>query len=309
VRIDVTKDESRLALRACKAVALADGELSDQESKWLAALGAALDADQPAEALEVIDHEELASATSDEQTRRRIVQTMILTALMDERASDDEVRMVKRFAAALGVDDPRVDNLRQLAEGHLKRMWIDLARRSFARPVFEQAFKDHGLAGIWRIVGPMVGLAQDPRLARRYIETGELPQGTLGHAYFRFIVDNELGFPGEGVVAESGVWHDLTHVLAGYGTDPKGEVQVVSFIAGYRREDPFFWLFTIALQFHLGIKVSPYSPGLRGHFDPDLVLGAFKRGSALVRDLSVGWDYWPDMRLPLADVRRKYGVI
>lgn len=309
MRIDVTKDEALLALRACKSVALADGELSDQEIHWLAALSGTLGAEQAPETLEAIDADELASATRDEQTRRRVVQAMIMTALMDERASAEEVAMVRRFAKVLAVDDPRVDNLRQLAEGQLKRMWIDLARRSFAKPVFEQAFKEHGLAGLWRIVGPMMGMAQDPRLARRYIETGELPQGTLGHAYFKFIVDNELGFPGEGIVAESGVWHDLTHVLAGYGTDPKGEVQVVSFIAGYRKEDPFFWLFTIALQFHLGIKVSPYSPGLRGHFDPDLALGAFKRGSALVRDLSADWDYWSDMPLPLDAVRRKYGVI
>ena len=110
------------------------------------------------------------------------------------------------------------------------------------------------------------------------------------------------------MVAEEGVWHDLSHVLAGYGTTPEGEVAVVSFIAGYRREDPFFWVFTIALQFHLGIKVSPYSPNLTGHFDPALVLGAMQRGMAMTHDLSTGWDYWPDLPLPLDDVRRKYGV-
>ncbi len=82
----------------------------------------------------------------------------------------------------------------------------------------------------------------------------------------------------------------------------------MSFIAGYRREDPFFWLFTIALQFHLGIKLSPYSPALLGHFDPELVLRALRRGMAMTRDLSVDYDPWPDMTRPLEEVRQAYGV-
>jgi hypothetical protein len=47
---------------------------------------------------------------------------------------------------------------------------------------------------------------------------------------------------------------------------------------------------------------------MRGYFDPDLVLTALRRGMALNRDLSVGWDYADDLALPLDDVRRKYGV-
>src|SRR5262249_31831434 len=153
-----------------------------------------------------------------------------------------------------------------------------LARRSFARPIFERSLRERGLGAVWEIVGPMVGLGGSADLVRRYNDLGRLPEGTLGRAYWRFVVDNDLWFPGEGIVAEAGVWHDLSHVLAGYGTEPEGEVQVVSFIAGYRREDPFFWLFTIALQFHLGVRVSPYSPPGRGYFEPERVIGALRRG-------------------------------
>lgn len=298
--------EARAGLRAMMTVARADGELADSEIALLEVAARALGVEEP-RALETITEDELAAAVLPER-RVVVVQAMILTALMDGDVSGAEVALVERYARALGVDEPRVANLRQIEEGRLRLLWLDLARRSFARPIFEETLREKGLGGVWKIVGPMLGLARDPELTRRYNDLGRLPEGTLGRAYWRFIVDHDLGFPGEGIVAENGVWHDLSHVLGGYDTEPKGEVSVVSFIAGYRRDDPFFWLFTIALQFHLGIKVSPYSPGLRGHFDSERVARAFARGQAVVRDLSRDWDYWPDMPRSLDDVRRELGV-
>lgn len=308
-RIEPSAGEAMAGLRLMKAIAVADGALTEKESALIAAAARALG--QPCEArdLEPITPEEVAAALATPLLRERAVQASMLVAMMDGEVSPAEVEAIASFARVLEVDERRVHNLEQLAHGHVRRMWIDLARRSFARPVFEEAWRTRGLAGVLKIVAPMVGLGKDPDLARRYNDLGKLDEGTLGRAYWRFIVDNELGFPGEGVVAEEGIWHDITHVLAGYGTDPAGEVSVVSFIAGYRREDPFFWLFTIALQFHLGIKVSPYSAGHLGHFDPELVMAALGRGMAMTRDLSVDYDHWPDMPLPLEEVRKKYGVV
>lgn len=306
--LDLTPAEALAALGMMKAVACADGEMSAEEAAWIRAAAGALGAGVDPAELAPATADEVAGAIVDARHRERAVQASILVAMMDQRVREEELREIARFAAALGVDEPRLANLRQLARGQIRRMWLDLARRSFARPIFEKALGERGLGGLWSIVAPMVGLGKNPVLARRYLDLGTLPEDTLGYAYFRFVVDNELGFPGEGVVAEEGVWHDLSHVLGGYGIDPTGEVSVVSFIAGYRREDPFFWLFTIALQFHLGIKVSPYSPAMRGHFDPDHVMAALRRGLAMTRDLSDGWDYWADLPRPLAEVRARYGV-
>lgn len=291
-----------------KAVALADGDLSQGEITLIESAARALGLAIDARALEPATAAEAAKELVSPTMRERAVQAAILLAMIDGEASVPEVEAIEELARALDVDEPRVANLRQLAAGHVRRMWIDLARRSFARPIFEEALATRGLGGVWKIVAPMVGLGKDPDLARRYNDLGKLPEGTLGRAYWRFVVDNELGFPGEGIVAEQGAWHDLSHVLGGYGIDPHGEVAVVSFIAGYRREDPFFWLFTIALQFHLGVKVSPYSPSGRGFFDPDVVLRAMRRGMAMNRDLSVGWDYWPDLGRDLEEVRASFGV-
>jgi hypothetical protein len=229
-------------------------------------------------------------------------------ALMDGDVTQAEVELARRYASELGVDEPRVANLGHVAEGRLRTLWLDLARRSFARPIFERTLREKGPVGLWKIVGPMVGLAKDPELSRKYIALGELPEGTFGRAYFRFIVENDLGFPGEGIVAEEGVWHDLAHVLAGYDTTPRGEVSVVSFIAGTAREDPFFWLFSIALQFHLAIRVSPYSEGGTGHFLPEVVAPALLRGLRVSKDLSRAWDPFPHFARPLEDLRREFSV-
>lgn len=304
----VDPEAVRVGVRMAKTVALADGQLDAREITLIETAARAFGVGVQATDIEPITPDEAARSLEVRALRERAIQAVILLAIIDGEARTAEVETITRFARALEVDEPRVKNLQQLAAGHVKRMWLDLARRSFAVPVFKEALDTRGLGGVYAIVAPMVGLGKDPDLARRYNDLGRLPEGTFGRAYWRFVVDHELGFPGEGLVAEAGVWHDVSHVLGGYGVDPVGEVSVVSFIAGYKKEDPFFWLFTIALQFHLGIRVSPYSPGERGHFDPEIVLGALGRGAAMNTDISRGWAFWERWGHPLEEVRRELGV-
>jgi tellurite resistance protein len=300
--------EAIMGLRAMRTLAAADGRFHDSEEALIRAAAAAY-GQRPERSYPGVTPEELADQLTDPQARERVLQAMILMTLMDGQVSDDEIACVDHFARVLGVHEPRVRNLRQLAHGHIALMWCDLARRSFARDVFIKRLQEEGFGGVWKIVGPMIGMARDPALAQRYHALADLPAGTLGRAYWEFVIANDLGFPGEPrAVPEAGMWHDMTHVLAGYGTEPEEEVQVVAFIAGYRREDPFFWLFTIALQFHLGIKVSPYSPASEGLFEPTRVMHALRRGAAMNRDISQGWDHRPHLARPLDDVRRELGI-
>ena len=303
------EDEARAALRAMSTVAAAHAPVEPIEQRWIESIARTLGLDPAAEDLSPCAPDVVAAAVATREGRERVVQAMILMAILDGEATIDEVAVVNRFAEAFDVDEPRLRSLSQLAHGRTLAMWMGLARRSFARRTFEQALREEGLGGVWRIVGPMIGMATDHDLARRYNDLGKLPAGTLGRVYWEFIVGNELRFPGEpGGVPERGLWHDMSHVLGGYGIDPDGEVQVVSFIAGYRRDDPFFWLFTIALQFQVGLRVSPYSVGHRGHFEPERVLRAFTRGRAMNLDISEAWDPWPLMDQRVDDLRARYGV-
>ncbi len=305
--IELDPRAARLALGAMRTVAGADGAIDREETSLIAAAAQLLGVSDEAAP---IGAEELRDAGLGARDAERVVQAAILMALMDGRVDPSEARAVRELAGAAGVDEPRVRSLELLARGHTRLAWLDLARRSFAREVFVKALSREGPRGVWKIVGPMLGRARDYELVQRYTALGELPEHTLGYAYFRFIVEHELGFPGEPyAVPESGTWHDIAHVLGGYGTTPEEEVQVVAFIAGFSRQDPFFWLFTIALQFHLGVRMSPYSAPERGLFDPPRVLHALSRGAAMKADLSVdGWDPWPLFPRSLEEVRRELGV-
>ena len=292
-----------------RAVALADGEETAKERALLEvardALG--LPADASIAPLEASD---TTLTDLDPRERERVIHAMVLMAIMDGSASIKEATLVAQFAEALGVDDARVQNLRQLAEGRVRYMRFDLTRKGYAKEELLHTAKEEGLAGLYRTFGPLLGLAQDADLARRYIALGELPAGTVGRAYFDLITKNDLSFPGEaGGIAERGMWHDMLHVVGGYTTDPLGEAEVVAFMAGFRKQDPFFWLFTAALQFQVGLRISPFAPGVPDRIDPRRFVLHHKRGSLVKVDLTTEWDFEKDFERPLADVRRELGVV
>lgn len=311
---DVAGDEKSILLRAMRAVALADGTETPKERALLdvarEALGLARDVAADIDSLAPLAPNDPSLARLSKQSRERVIQTMILMAIMDGAGAKSEADLVAAFAESLGVDDARVANLRQLAGDRVRYMRFDLTRKGYARVELERTAKEEGIAGIYKTFGPLVGLATDPDLARKYIAFGEKPEGTVGRAYFDLITKNDLSFPGEaGGLAERGLWHDMLHVIGGYEVDPVGEAEVVAFMAGFRREDPFFWLFTVALQFQVGLVISPFAPGVPDVIDPRRFVLHNKRGSLVNADLSTDWPFHDDWDRPLADVRRRYNVV
>ena len=305
--LDIDEERAVIALGLIQSVAQVDGTVAPAEQGLLDAAAVSLGLAAGAGPYPEPDGHGLASLSPKE--RERIVQMAILMSLMDGGICEAELVLVKRLATRLEIDEPRVRNIAQLARGRMLALAIDLARRSFARQTFVDAFDQQGIGGIWKIVGPMMGRARDPALAARYRALGQLPEGTLGRGYFSLLDDWNLSFPGEPyAVAEVGLWHDLAHVLGGYDASHEGEIGVVSFIAGFQGEDPFFWLFTLALQYQVGLKVSPYTEPCTGMFEPAAVLHAYQRGTAVNTDISQDWDPWPHFARPLVDVRRELNV-
>src|SRR5262245_60854989 len=111
---------AKACLRAIATCGRADGDLSEDERRLIGVVADALGVAPVAIGeLESIEPEELAQVVSEPLVRERVIQAMILTSLIDGEVALEEAACVERFAAALGVDEPRVHNLRQLAAGRL----------------------------------------------------------------------------------------------------------------------------------------------------------------------------------------------
>lgn len=308
----LTPERVVMGLRALKAVASANAEFADEERALLASAAAAFQTEVDVDALAPVEPAEIAEAFKEPEWRLRLVQAMIVTAAIDGEASADEISLVSRFAAALGVEEPRVASLRHVLAGRVSLLRFDLMRRSpLPRRMLAGAYEKDGIVGAYRFVKAAVtgGGSSDPEVAWRYKQLGLLEDGTLGREFWRHMTAAKFAFPGEpGGLPEIAVHHDLTHVLTGYDTDQDGEVQIAAFYAGYFDEDPFSFIWMVLLMFHLGIQLNPISTPGKGHFDPAKVLAAMRRGAGINTDLTRGWNHWDVIHLPIAEVRRRYAI-
>ncbi len=307
---DVAPDHATLLLRAMRAACLADGATKPDERALLESARDALGLSGDVDALEPLHADDLRESDLAPAEREHVIQAMILMAIIDGDVTEEEARTVQAFADALGVAEPRVENLVQLAHHRALTMKWDLTRKGYAKDEFFRTAREEGLHGLYMTFGPIVGVGNDAEIARKYNDLGKLPAGTLGRAYWDFIVGNDLSFPGEkNGLGERGVWHDMIHVVGGYPITPVGEAEVVAFMAGFRREDPFFWIFTVVLQFQIGLRISPFAPGVPHQIDPKSFVRHHARGAKVKIDLSRDWDFRRDFARPLDEVRRDLGVI
>jgi hypothetical protein len=307
-------DLALLGLRALRTVGSSDGPLRPGVRRLMAAaqrLLLHLDADL--DALAPLEPAELAGAFP-EPLARQLVSAMVVASLVDGPPSPACGALVSRFAAALGVDEPAVETLSLFARGHLLLGSLDYHRRSNIKGMIQGEVERRGLLGAVKSLLGVRGLLEDPAVAAPFLALGDLPAGTLGRAFFDHYRRNGFPLPGEkGGFPESGVYHDFTHVLTGYGTDPASELQVGAFTAGLRRQDPLYVAMLPLLVFCADINVTPIphehpvalfsQPGVAERY-----LAAFQRGAQVTCDLSDHWDFWPLVALPLEEARARLGI-
>ncbi len=302
-------DKIPFGMRAMKTVALADGEFDPTERALMEAaldlFGAEIDIDS----LEPITPEELASEITDPRLRWQLCHGMIVMALADGEANEHEWKLVRAFARALDVESESFETLRKLAAGHFLAARLDVARHFFAREKMIERVKQDGFGWLVKSVATLAGITENKELAAKYRALESYPQNSLGKRYFEFVRNNGFQFPGErGGPPEPVSVHDLTHTLGGYGTDPKGEMQVIGFHAGYRRANPFTWMFFGLMQFHMAIRVGLLAKAESGHFNPQLMLKALARGAAMNIDLTDKWDPWNVMDRDIDELRAEYNI-
>ena len=222
---------------------------------------------------------------------------------------------MESFAAALGVAGPQLRAIRHLADRDLLLYKLCILRNGHLPDMVKDLFRERGLVGTARELLGLRGLTADPPLAARFQAWESLPEQSLGKHVFRHYRGHGFAFPGEPHgFPETGIYHDFTHVLAGYDTTPAGETLVAAFTAGYRENRPDHGLFSALFGlsvFSTGVDVTPIGVGARtGTVGTvaDRFFEAIERGSAVATDLSDGWDFWQWVELPLPETRERLGI-
>src|SRR5262249_24115462 len=155
----------------------------------------------------------------------------------------------------------------------------------------------------------LAGGGEDRSLAVRYSKLARYPAGSLGRAFWEYLALNGFALPGKrGAMPERALFHDIGHLLSGYGTDPAGEIRQAAFQAGFVREDGFAFLVFGVLQFHLGLQLTPVAKARTGYFDVESVMTALARGASCTVDLSQRFDFWAHAERPLDALRAEFRI-
>jgi hypothetical protein len=184
--------------------------------------------------------------------RRRIVHHMVLGELILVPLPQAVATRVATYAAALGVQDDFIGIARRYAQGALGLAWVDLRRSGFT-----DRWTEARMAPLYTsnaMEDPFDEPSVDPELAARWRAFADLPDGTLGREVWRMYEMRRWDAPGAYAGASAFLaQHDFVHVIADYGTDMPGEMEVFACI-GRADPDPlgFSWLATMVGLFETG---------------------------------------------------------
>jgi hypothetical protein len=305
----------RIARGIATAVAPAGG-LTDVQAELLEAIASALtNIEVDYHDLEPFGPEQLARVLErrDQGFRQRIVHHMVLSELVLSPLPTEVASRVARYARALGVDDQFVRVARRYAQGAFGLAWMDLRRSGFTEHV-RSAGSDALGTGV-EVSDPFRTGDIDPKLEERWAAFHELPEGSLGRGVWELYDTRGFALPGTAAGASAYLaQHDFVHVLADYGTNLKGELEVFAFI-GRADPDPkgFAWLATLIGLFETGYIADT------GFFERDIrernmkapgmhqrIADAIRRGKVVSEQYGTDLfevDYHALAELPLDEVR------
>jgi hypothetical protein len=259
-------EEVMLVARGIATAVAPDGGLTDVQADLLEAIAGALTGfEVDYRALEPISCSEFAEglATRDLEYRQRIVHHMVLGELVLRPIPVVVAHRVATYADALGVQDDFVRVARRYAQGAYGLAWMDLQRSGFVEHVRGADVEQPA-----RVATPIPfePAEIDAELAARWEAFAAMAAGTLGRSVWEMYDSRGFELPGTpGGAHRYLAQHDFVHVLADYGTNLKGELEVFGFI-GRANPDPkgFAWLATLIGLFETGYISSA------GFFDRDV---------------------------------------
>jgi hypothetical protein len=319
---DHDPEHVKMVARGIATAVASDGCVSEVQAQLLSAIAVALTGREvDYHSLEPLGPDEFAEllAPESESYRRRIVHHMVLGEMVLRPIPVAVAHRVAVYADALGVSDDFVRVARRYAQGAYGLAWMDLQRSGFVEHV---KGADGEQAGKPRVSTPdaFQPAEVDPELAARWGCYGELAPGSLGRGVWEMYDSRGFELPGTpGGAPAYLAQHDFVHVIADYGTNLRGELEVFGFI-GRADPDPkgFAWLATLVGLFETGYIATT------GFFDRDVrernleapgmhhrVADAIRRGKVVCDHYGIDLfevDYHALSDRPVEEVRELLGV-
>ena len=247
--------EVTLVARGIATAVAPESGLTDVQAALLRAIASALTGYEVEYLdLDPLGPDELAALLErrDMDYRQRIVHHMVLGELVLRPLPQDVALRVATYAKALGIDDRFVRVARRYAQGAYGLAWKDLRRSGFTEHLQQADMQQlHTSLGV---DDPFVPAGTDPQLEECWAGFEDLPAGTLGRLAWEMYTGRGFALPGNAAGPSAFLaQHDFVHVIADYGTNLKGELEVFAFI-GRADPDPkgFAWLATLVGLFETG---------------------------------------------------------
>ena len=309
--IEFTEAQKIGVLRGLITVAFADGDLSDLETNFIESFGGLmLRCETNLRLLEPINPVELASLFPRVEEKRWVFNYCILVALADGVVNAVTVETLKQFRDLFVFDSAEFEAFLDIHNQNTRSLTRALTKWSYSGHAKRRSMRIHPLDFIRNRL--LFRLRVENRaLVEKYRALGSYKDGSLGKAFYDFVLTNDLGFPGDPEsLSEYIVFHDLSHVLGEFGITPEEEVELSGFMAGYQSYNPFFTILTAICLFHLGMPTqgSDRARIQTMKWRPDAFFREMLRGSKCRVDLSDGWDHWPYMEKPLEQVRKELNI-
>ena len=265
-----------------------------------------VDGDLDPDSLDDITPEDLAAALTKRADAEHVAGFLAVMALVDGVLDEARILSADRYVHALGLREPYLRDLGELARNKLAEARADMGRRnikSFSGKWMTEDLDD------W-----LMPYAEhpDPELHARYATLPSYDDGTFGKAFADFYEMNGFAFAGIAASANEAFTtpHDSAHVLSGYDTSLQGELLVSTFTAGMHPSEPITGhILPVIISWHLGIELAKFAGATTGSLDPRKFFVAWDRGDETAGDtLSARWDFWAHVHEPLADVRHAMRV-
>jgi hypothetical protein len=315
-------EEARIIAGGVAGAVAVDGQLSSLQRLVLESLMESMTGFVvPAGALPRLGPDQFARAMHErnEMFRSRMVQFMLLCALILDPLPESVVQRVDEYATELRIDNDMLRVAQRLARGSYGLALVDFERSGYlARwdPARSAALHTSSeLQAAWE------QRVHDEVLAARWATLRGLPDGSLGREVAKFYDARGFAFPGTPRSAPPLLaQHDWVHVLAGYGSTVESEIEVFAFIAR-ANDDPhaFSLLAQIICLFETGYTATgmglfEYDRGHLSHAGMAARLGDAMRRGALcaaanqsIDFLAQDWFEYAEIAVP--DLRARFGVV